>query len=86
MNVNVPVPVMCLVAPKSAQLHDPMRIWKCSDIDNAVYASDWQYAGSHLESTDGTSAGQPTGGRDAQPSLDAGERLVHDRAGGRLQS
>ncbi|WP_405720618.1 transposase [Streptomyces sp. NBC_00046] len=31
-------------------------------------------------------AGQPTGGRDAQLNLDAGERLVHDRAGGRLQS
>ncbi|WP_405680371.1 transposase [Streptomyces sp. NBC_01238] len=31
-------------------------------------------------------AGQPAGGRDAQLSLDAGERLVYDRVGGRLQS
>ncbi|MFE1954086.1 ricin-type beta-trefoil lectin domain protein [Streptomyces sp. NPDC059524] len=55
LNVNVPVPVMCLVAPKDAGLHDPVRIWKCDDLDNTPYASDWQYAGNHLESTDSTS-------------------------------
>ncbi|MFD4714825.1 hypothetical protein ACFWN5_34835 [Streptomyces sp. NPDC058430] len=54
LNVNVPVPVMCLVAPKDAKLHDPVRIWKRSDIDKAEYASDWRYANNRLESTDGT--------------------------------
>ncbi|MFD7181331.1 hypothetical protein ACFV90_15185 [Streptomyces sp. NPDC059904] len=56
LNVNVPVPVMCLVVPKDAKLHDPVRIWKRSDIDKAEYASDWRYANNRLESTDGTSA------------------------------
>ncbi|MFI6875417.1 ricin-type beta-trefoil lectin domain protein [Streptomyces sp. NPDC050400] len=56
LNVNVPVPVMCLVAPKDATLHDPVRIWKCADIDKAEYASEWSYANNRLESTDGTSS------------------------------
>ncbi|MEU6663048.1 ricin-type beta-trefoil lectin domain protein [Streptomyces sp. NPDC046821] len=56
LNVNVPVPVMCLVAPKDAKLHDPVRIWKCSDIDKAEYASEWRYANNRLESTDSTSS------------------------------
>ncbi|MFG2332820.1 ricin-type beta-trefoil lectin domain protein [Streptomyces sp. NPDC048604] len=46
---------MCLIAPRNATLHDPVRIWKCSEIDNSQYVSDWQSAGGHLESTDGTS-------------------------------
>ncbi|MFF2611761.1 ricin-type beta-trefoil lectin domain protein [Kitasatospora sp. NPDC058046] len=54
LNVNVPVPVMCLVAPKDADQHDPVRIWKCADIDSARFSSDWQYVGKELQSTDGT--------------------------------
>ncbi|WP_455355524.1 RICIN domain-containing protein [Streptomyces sp. SYSU K217416] len=58
LHVNVPLNpnAKCVVARKDAKFHDPVTLWKCNEIDNTVYASDWSLTNNELQSTDNASS------------------------------